>query len=315
MRICPSCGKRISEGTFCQDCEPLPELELRDIKLKACSRCGSFFFRNKWLRFDTPLKALTHAVNEVLSGKVTGYQIEITGLPDRIKHGESIIVEVKIVKKKNFYIIPATMNAAYCKDCMKKNSIYYEGVLQLRNVEESVVSFAEDFLMKKKAHVSKKRPVKGGFDLEITSQKQIQTLGRKLQDKYGGILKISPRLFSYDNLTSKDVYRVNVYFEGFGFSAGDAIKIDGKIIQVSKIGEMVYGTILPEGKKTSIKMKGKDFEVLKKYEAPVTKVFPDIEVLSPLDFQSIRAENRRDVSSGEKVKIVIDEGKVYLLQD
>ncbi len=195
-----------------------------------------------------------------------------------------------------------------------KTGQYFEGILQLRNPSKEVVEFIEEQypkMKKKKVYVTKIKKVKGGFDYYITSKKYIQSFGRKLRQHFGGILKISPQLFSRDRQTSKDIYRVNVLLKLYGFKKGDILKINNKIIKVTSLDKKVTGTNLTTNKKTTFKIE--DYKVLKKYKTTVCKIKPHIEVLHPETYENIEPKNKISVKLGEKVKVVLDKDDIYLI--
>lgn len=133
------------------------------------------------------------------------------------------------------------------------NPQYYEGILQLRNPNKEVVDFIEKEVEKKEnVFITKKEKVRNGIDFYITSQKYLQNLGKKLQNCFGGELKVSSKLFSRDRQTSKGVYRVNVLFRLPGFKKGDIIELRGDKIKVINIGKKVFAKNLKTGKKVSI---------------------------------------------------------------
>jgi len=136
------------------------------------------------------------------------------------------------------------------------NPQYYEGILQLRNPNKEVIDFIERHIEgKENVFITKKEKVRNGIDFYITSKKYLQNLGRKLQNCFGGELKISSRLFSRDRQTSKNIYRVNVLFRLPGFKKGDIIELKGDKIKVINIGKNVFGKNIKTGKKVSVNFK------------------------------------------------------------
>ena len=183
---------------------------------------------------------------------------------------------------------------------------YYEGVLQIRNANDEVMDFIQNSIKKSKdVDVSKIKKVGKGFDLYISDRRYILYLGRKLKEQFGGILKKSPRLFTRDRQTSKDVYRVNVLLQLYDFKKGDILEINNQYIKVTNIGKTVSGKNLVTGKRVIFLLRTSDYKILKKYKTTVCKLKPDIEVLHPETYQNIRVDNKADVQMGEKVNIVI----------
>ena len=138
-------------------------------------------------------------------------------------------------------------------------------------------------------------------------------LGSKLHFTFGGTLKQSVRLHSFDPQTSKHINRLNIYFEAHIFQAKDIVKIDNKLIKVSKLGKIIYGTNIKNNKSLTIDLKNKKYEVLKIHMTSVSKLHPNVEVLHPETYQSVKVENKANVKLGEKVNVVIDDGKVFII--
>lgn len=136
---------------------------------------------------------------------------------------------------------------------MEKHRDYFEGILQIRDPTKDIINFIENKIKAKpNVFISKIVKAKNGFDYYISDKKYIQNLGRRLQKEFGGELKISPKLFSRDHLTSKDIYRVNVLFRLSKFKKGDIIKVKGEEIKVISAGKKIFGKSLETGKKVSI---------------------------------------------------------------
>lgn len=126
---------------------------------------------------------------------------------------------------------------------------YYEGVLQLRNPTKEVISFIKNQCEKKHVLITKIIKEKEGFDYYITSRKFLHQIGKTLKQQFNGQLKVSPRLFSQDRLTSKNIYRVNVLFRLFPFKKGDMLIYRGEELKIVNIGTKVLAQNTTTGKK------------------------------------------------------------------
>ncbi|MEK6960578.1 MAG: NMD3-related protein [Nanoarchaeota archaeon] len=130
---------------------------------------------------------------------------------------------------------------------------YFEGILQLRAPTEEVLSFIESEMLKHgKVRVSKTKQVADGADMYMTDQRFLQNLGRRLKDRFGGQLKVAPRLFSKDHLTSKNVYRVNVLFRMPAFARGDEMTVIGRRVKVLAVKKLVQVQDLENGEKFAV---------------------------------------------------------------
>ena len=114
---------------------------------------------------------------------------------------------------------------------------YFEGVLQLRNPTKEIFDFIESEMQKKgNVFITKKRKMKDGFDLYITDQHFLQILGKKMQQKFGGEMKLSETLFSRSKITSRDVFRINIYYKYFSARVGEIKDYRGEKVKIIKMG-------------------------------------------------------------------------------
>lgn len=313
MKFCPSCGKKVGEGTFCTECRPVPELRLKNIKIKVCINCGKFNYKNKWTKYLILEGAVRKVVNDKLKGKVDNYDIKVD-IP-KVKHnpGVNVVAECKIGVGHNFFIVPAELNFTTCGRCSKQTGDYFEGTLQVKNPGEEVIKYIDSYINEKGVYCSKRKEEKDFAEIKLNNKKELHALGRKLMDKFGGMLKVSPHLHSFDNQRSKNIYRINVFYQPYDFRIGDVILVDNRIFRISRLGKLVYGKNLISDKSTTLNLKNLNYKVLEKHDCVVSKVYPEIEVIHPVTFQSIKVENKKKVKPGEKVKAVLAGNKLFII--
>ncbi len=134
------------------------------------------------------------------------------------------------------------------------NDQYFEGILQLRNPNSLVLEFiATETENRKGVFISKTVKVANGIDFYFSSQRFLQRLGHKLKEKFGGELKINESLHTRDHLTSKDLYRVNVYFRVLNIKKGDKVMIRGEEFEIIGIGKKILAKSLENGRKSQLK--------------------------------------------------------------
>lgn len=127
---------------------------------------------------------------------------------------------------------------------------YFEGILQLRNPNKEVINYIEKRIKEKSSvFLAKKVDVVNGIDFYISSNRFLRSLGRRLQKQFGGELKISPRLYSRNRQTSRDVYRLNVLFRLPEYKKGDIVTVKGEKIKILSLGKKVFGKNLVTGRK------------------------------------------------------------------
>ncbi len=214
MEFCAKCGKKgeTVEG-LCDKCysEEHPALvSFKDVKVSVCENCGKGVFKNKWTKFNSVKDVIVKAVKEGVKGDK---KIKVNPI---VKKGERKgEVEISVVGSDEEYIIPYEIRYVTCPVCDREDSEYYEGVLQLRDVNEEVVNFCVNDVKKQKekgVFFTKLEELKNGVDFYCTSNGYIRSLGNKLKKKFGGEVKISPHLYGRDKQRSKDLYRLNVLF-------------------------------------------------------------------------------------------------------
>lgn len=135
----------------------------------------------------------------------------------------------------------------------EKPASYFEGVLQLRGCSDEALDWAHDEIIRAgRARIAKVKEVKGGIDVYLSSQHYMQSLGRKLQQRFGGILKITSRIHTRSRITSRDVYRMTVLFRQLPFKAGDTINYHGEKWKVLSAGNQVQLQNVLSGEKTRV---------------------------------------------------------------
>ncbi|MDP7141525.1 MAG: NMD3-related protein [Candidatus Woesearchaeota archaeon] len=137
-----------------------------------------------------------------------------------------------------------------------KNPQYFEGTLQLRNHNDEVISFIANQMKKRDdAFIAKQVKAKNGVDLYFSSNKFLKALGKKLQNHFGGELKTSATLHTRSRQSSKNLYRLTVFFKLSEFKVGDIIKFKGDKLKILKAGKKVLCKNIDTGKKLTLNYK------------------------------------------------------------
>lgn len=134
-----------------------------------------------------------------------------------------------------------------------KHAKYYEGVLQLRNPTEEVLDFVESKISKTKVFVAKVVKHKTGVDLHLSSQRFLRALGKKLQEKFGGVLKTTRKLHTVSKATGKKLYRVTVLFRTLPFKKNDRVTYHGSEWIVLRAGAQAHLKNVKTGKKIRVR--------------------------------------------------------------
>lgn len=141
------------------------------------------------------------------------------------------------------------------KTAGEKHSGYFEAILQLRNPSQKLVNFVEKELERKNIKVAKVEEVKNGLDYYLPDSKLTQNLGRELQKRFGGILKVSRKLHTVSKETSKRVYRLTVLFRKPDFEIGDVIHYKDRDYRINDLGKQVFVSDVETGKRRKITFK------------------------------------------------------------
>ena len=132
----------------------------------------------------------------------------------------------------------------------EKHVLYFEGVLQLRGCTDEVLDWAHDEIIRAgRAKIAKAKEVPGGVDIYLSSQHYMQSLGRKLQQRFGGIVKVTGRLYTTSHVTSRDIYRMAVLFKQMPFKTGDVVKLHGEEWKVLSVGNQIRMQNIKSGEK------------------------------------------------------------------
>jgi len=93
------------------------------------------------------------------------------------------------------------------------HSEYYEAIIQVRPADQEVLNFIYSKVYDRKAvFISKEIKVKTGIDLYISDQKFARSLGIRLKKVFGGTVKSTRSLYTFNKNESKKVYRVTVCY-------------------------------------------------------------------------------------------------------
>ena len=142
------------------------------------------------------------------------------------------------------------------RDISKIHDKYYEATLQLRDISQEVVDFVEDEIARTKLYVAKVVELKNGIDYLLSDNGLTRALGKTLQQKFGGDLKVTASLFSQRD--GKDIYRVTVLFREASYRKGDSVEYQGDSYEVKLMGKDILLQAVKDGKKVHIKYKDMD---------------------------------------------------------
>jgi len=137
----------------------------------------------------------------------------------------------------------------------QKPSNYFEGTLQLRDVNDEVIDFAVREIENSSVIIAKAKQLENGVDIYVSKQRFLRTLARMLQKRFGGQIIVSRKLHTRSRLTGRDIYRVNVLFRLPYFKKGDIIEYKGDKIKILNMGKKIFAKNITTGKKLNLSYK------------------------------------------------------------
>ena len=321
-RFCPNCGKNIEEGTFCSECTPKKlKYEVPSIQVSEYNRT---WHKNSWKNFNDLEELIISRVQESLKKK-----IPIIVDPFEFKYQRKFKIDVLCHANIDDVEVDLPVKLSYrqCDMGEKEKAQYFEGILQLRNTNETIFEFIQSELKKvarKGIFVMKEVPLTNGVDLYLTNKNYLKILANNLGSKFGADVSINAQLFSRNHLTSKDIYRVNAVVTFLNFNIGDVVKFNysgskrTKVVEhfmlVKKLGKLVQGYDLLNGK--SVAFEAKYMKTAKKLEEVTTQVV-SLDPLQVLDenYQPVEVINSipKDLDIDDKVLIVKTKIGIFII--
>lgn len=161
-KICPKCGASSNDvtfnGSFCSNCylnANKPSELPPKITIYKCRECGVERFRN-WNE-----ESLESSIYSALKDKKLGYpEIEILEREVKVKYEKyAEEISIKLIRKESI-----------CDNCMKRNSNYYEAIIQIRGDEyTSNTEFINGMInaLEKASFISNIVHLKEGIDLYV----------------------------------------------------------------------------------------------------------------------------------------------------
>lgn len=144
-----------------------------------------------------------------------------------------------------------------------KHNNYFEGILQLRNPNQEIVTFVEEDLHNGHIAVSQVKEVKNGLDYYLSDNDYTMALSKRLQKKFGGEVKVTSTL--HTKIKGKDAYRVTALFRSPSFAKGDLVDYGGNEFKVKAMGKEIV--LIGHGKNTKkVNVRYRDMSQIKKLD-------------------------------------------------
>ena len=290
---------------------------MKSIGISICN-CGKALDKHSWRDYADSLESfMTKKVKELHPKS----RVKIPEFDPPVVRKDKKEVPVKVTIKGEEFIQPVMIKMSRCNLCEKEGTNYFEAVMQLRGDNHDLLQEGVNYLQERIAglrqrglFVNKIDEFENGFDLYLTSNKLAQVIGREMLDYYGGKLIVSPRLFSKNHQTSRELFRVNVLVELPAFARGDFIIYKDRVWQAEKSARKIKLVDMQSGSSEYVDYDKLEYKIIPKQKTYVSKTYPHMEVLNPNDYQSTMVKNkpRHAYANGQGVSVVIHKG-IYLV--
>jgi nonsense-mediated mRNA decay protein 3 len=320
MSFCPRCGKP-TEHQFCLDC--LRELHpliknIKPVTVTMCPVCLRVFLKASWIKRDLQ-EVIERQVERSLTltqdATITGMVLE-PAAPEPGKQELQLTIIGSVDGSEPYeesYVVTILVAGNRCTQCERLANTYFNGILQLRRPNDTVMHEIERLLGKS---LSNAKDVTGGIDYYVMDHHILQNVAREVHARFGGELSINAQHFSYDSLASKNLYRVNALLRLPKFWKGSLIHTGAKYMFITSMGKVLKGIDILTGKTMSAPTNN-SYPDFPQQQTTIVTTRPTITVLDPETFQTVAIANDlplwKDLQAGDKVTVaVIDEGVCIL---
>ena len=329
--FCPKCGRKDVVDVFCANClrEEKPLIAgFKEFLVEVCISCGCVHHRYRWHATPDPHARLAELLKEhlVFPAYADIKEVTVAPLAFDMKSGLLVSGEAKVIvtgrasKKARYYeeeyAFPFKIQNTVCKRCSRLGTQYFEGTLQVRNETKESAKFLKEYLQHTSATIAKEDHEKSGTDYYLTVKAEVERAARALQERFGGAIRSSARLFSRNKMTSKDIYRVTWFIELPPFAAGDIVQVGKASLLVLELGKRIR-FFNPARGKTEFHEYTEDerWERLPVFETTISSIEP-LSVLHPETFDEIRVGNAHpgEHHVNERVNVFLDEKRAYIIE-
>lgn len=143
-----------------------------------------------------------------------------------------------------------------------QHPLYYEAILQLRDVSPQVIAFAEAEFLRHKITLTRCVRLPNGWDYYAVDKNFTKALGKRLQQQFGGELLTTASL--YGQKDGKEIYRLTILFREAPFRKGEVVTYRGDKYTVQALGKEIVLQPMKGGKK--FHRKYKEMALMRKQE-------------------------------------------------
>ena len=317
-KFCPKCGKTITKGTFCEECNP-EVLEFKPIKIKLCPSY-KYSYKGKWTTFKNLKEVTEKVVKEGINKKIK----VITGLEQYEdilqKTGIKKDYEITIARKNEEYKIPLHIEVTTSPSYAKVGTSYFEGILQLRAATSEIKEKTKQIIdAMKDVYINKVNEKGDEVDLYFVKKRYISRVADKLVQEFGAYSEQNAQLFTQDSQTSKELHRLNVVVHAPPFTRGDVIEYKDNLLLITGLGKHNTTINLESGKKDTIKYDPKqkhEYHQIKKNKTKIITTHPCAQAISTENYELINLENplQLKLEKNKNVTIIEHKGRAYIIK-
>jgi NMD protein affecting ribosome stability and mRNA decay len=193
-----------------------------------------------------------------------------------------------------------------------KHAQYFEGELQLRNVNKEILNYVLNKIHKAKENIPEvKEFSEKDVNFKITSKKLAHQLGLELKKKFGGEVKESETHFSKDHQTGKDIFRLNVYYKKHPFNIGEYVEFKSEPYKIRGFDKNKIKSVnIITNRRTQLPKD--EIKLLKIQKCEVVQDKPKNYVLDE-NYQNIELVSDKVFKIHQKIKCVFINNKAYYL--
>ncbi|MDR2545769.1 MAG: hypothetical protein LBD03_09625 [Methanobrevibacter sp.] len=344
--FCYLCGKsEVLMDGLCKNCYPKQYHILTvpsNISVKICAHCNAKFFDGKWVDANLIQEEIIYrAIEEsiIVNPSSKNPVIDMNIIQIRGTIAESVVEATDIVCGVEVYEthdINVRLNKGVCPTCSKRNSNYYEAVIQLRSQmkkiddkkKDEIDVFIDKYLDKlyikdKLAYVSQRVEIKEGVDYYIGSLKSARKLSSAIQENFGGVITESERLVTKNRDTGKNIFRVWIAIRLPSFFVGDFIEFEDKIAKILNFDRKKVSVLelndnsvinIFWNKLDGIKTLKSSFDVEK--SSVMSKSPTILQILDPKTYEVVDFPISQDIenySIGDEVDTISINGGLYIV--
>ncbi len=301
-----------------RELQPLVK-RIKSVVVTVCPVCFKAFVRSSWIKRDLQEvveRQVERNIDFSQGSHIEGMMLEpVEPVPGKQMLQLTIIgsADGQGEAYEEYYEVPLLIQGNRCTECERLANAYFTGILQLRRGNETVSHEIERLLGRAMSGV---KDVTGGIDYYVTDHRILQNVAREVHSKFGGELTIRAQHFSYDSLTSKNLYRVNACLRLPKFWKGSLITAGTKLFLITNMGKMLKGMDITSGKVQSVPCNN-EYETHTLVPTSVVTVRPTLTVLDPETYQTVPVANSlpefSELTAGEQVMVSVVEDRLYVV--